>query len=194
MNVLLEVPISFLKNTYSILGSNNISVTIIDQLLRQNSYTWVIVSDTSEEESLYFSEYLSTKYGFKITVSNYNSLTTMLSSIPVELAYVTGIDLERLLLFRKINTFHFPIVGLVHNCATRTTLKLLKSIMPYFMDEDVLICPSQTTQEILLKMGFKKENTVVIPYGVDQNSFLPKPHEYGKLVQEKCYDYCKGWF
>ena len=105
MKVLLEVPISFLKHTYTILGSNNISMTIIDQLLRQPSYTWVIVSDTSDEESLYFSEYLSTKYGSKITVVNYNSLLTILSNISIQLAFVTGIDLQRLLLFRKINAF-----------------------------------------------------------------------------------------
>ena len=72
-------------------------------------------------------------------------------------AFISDLNIERMLQFRNINQYSFPVIGLIHSLGIPNIFDKLTRIFSLMKSNDSYICPSYHTQKRL-------SNTVYLRY------------------------------
>lgn len=92
-----------------------------------------------------------------------------------DIAFCDDFRINRLLCFRNLNDYPFPVIGLIHSLGNHTTVLELSYYAVGMKEHDIFICPSKSTQDTVVKLGISKAQTVVLHYGLDIKKFKPSP-------------------
>mgnify|MGYP001188177453 CR=1 FL=1 len=189
MLILIESPKHLLpfkfKSSNNIIshGANNISKKLLDLFINDHSTQKIIVSDLSETDYKIFDKETALKKNTYLTT--YKMLKSYIESsekIP-DICINFDSNITKLIHFRNINKYTYPIIGLIHSLGFYSHFKSIEIIKRKFQEYDTFICPSKNTQQSLINFGFPQKNTTVIRYGVDSTKFKPTNYK-NKLRKE----------
>lgn len=168
------LPFNFSNNQNLIShGANNISSILLNLFIHDHSMQKIIVSDLSEADYKVFDKEKALKKNTVITT--YKTLKTQIESsekIP-DICINFDANITKLVHFRNINKYTYPILGLIHSLGFYSHFKTLELIKKHLQEYDTFICPSKNTQQSLVNFGFPKKHTTVISYGIDSTKFKP---------------------
>ena len=173
MIIIIETPASLLDSITNPHGANKLSFILYNLFLTQTNHFIIVLTDLSNHECNVRNNELSSNANHFFI--NYESLGTYLfeENIVPDVALSFDIKLNRLLSFRHLHQFPFPVIGLIHSLGFESHINDLLSIKPLITAHDRLICPSENTQDTVLKVGFNETNTHVMHYGLDHTCYKP---------------------
>jgi glycosyltransferase involved in cell wall biosynthesis len=177
MKLLIETSKSILRNTQSYLGDYKISKQLIQLCLKTPNTEIILLSDELEKN---YTLLKTTSLYKNCIFTNYSNLSkTIISNnfIP-DIAFNPTLNINNLLHWRNNFKYHFPIIGLIHGIHKYKDLENLQDSKTYMTEHDSFICPSADTKDVLLKIGFKKNQITVISYGVNSTKFKPINNKY----------------
>ncbi|RAP29452.1 hypothetical protein DID76_04145, partial [Candidatus Marinamargulisbacteria bacterium SCGC AG-414-C22] len=173
MIILFECPQSLLQDLKHVHGANLISTTLFNAFVTQTQHTFIFITDGSPSDCNRLTDtyckntphFFTTYNTLKVTLKRHQLLPTV--------AFINDINMIRMLRFRSLNTFNFPVIGLIHSLGTPSALQHLQTLFPLLQSNDRFICPSRDTQETLIKCGLPASYSTVIGYGIDTELFKP---------------------
>lgn len=184
MIILLETPKNLLQENAEYLGANKICKQLLNLFLRNQTNTYIIVTDEFENNLKALKKNIKYK---NCIFTNYTTLkqTLVIHNLIPDIAFVNDIKINTLLHWRNNYKHFFPIVGLVHGIHKFKEFDDLIESKEFMTPFDSFICPSPDTQEVLTKLGIPTEQTTIISYGVNSEIFKPKEN---KLALRKKYN------
>mgnify|MGYP003956179369 CR=1 FL=1 len=183
MIILFECPQSLLQDLKHVHGANLISTTLFDAFVTQTQHTFVFITDRSTSDCNRLTDtYCKNTAHFFTT---YNDLTADLKQhqITPTVAFINDINMIRMLRFRTLNQFNFPVIGLIHSLGTPSAFQHLQTVFPLLQSNDSFICPSHNTQQTLINCGLPVSYSTVIGYGIDTNLFKPSDNKHSLRQQ-----------
>lgn len=168
------LPFKFNKTSSSIShGANNISSILLNLFINDLTIHKIIVSDISDSDyKIINKEYASKKNTLITPYKNLKSQIEKTEKIP-DICINFDANITKLIHFRNINKYTYPIIGLIHSLGFYSHFKTIELTKKLLQEYDTYICPSKNTQQSLINFGFPKKNTAVISYGVNTTKFKP---------------------
>lgn len=154
-------------------GANKIAAILLEQCIENTTIDKIIVSDFSDDQCQYMTAKIPKEK--KTIISNYTQLMALITrtnNMP-DCCINFDADIKRLCYFREVNKLSYPIIGLIHSLGFYSHFKVLEDGRLYLRSYDNLLCPSENTQESVIKTGIKKSQTTVIHYGLDTIKYSP---------------------
>ena len=175
MIILFECPKAVIFEPSFINGANLISRLFFNLSLHVKKITFIYVTDAQKKECLTLKKLLCKESQHHFC--HYHDLKDLIESnslIPTA-AFISDISIDRMLQFKNINGYSFPVIGLIHSLGTPSSFQKLDSIFPLMKSNDSFICPSHHTKETLTKYGCPDNQSRVIHFGYNEKKFFPLP-------------------
>jgi glycosyltransferase involved in cell wall biosynthesis len=168
--ILIDIPKSFIENTFHLSGANTLSKQLSEILLHKFESV-ILYSDASKD---LINE---TKWLNHSSIQIISSLTELekITEQPV-IAFSSSLSISKFLQARNFLRLSFPIVGIIHSLGTPETISSLSQSLTHITANDSFICPSQATQTTLKQIAshFRIEpifKSKVIKHGINTTKF-----------------------
>ena len=172
MKMIIEIPCSLLMDSFQVHGANKISKILLHLFCIDSDTNVIVVSNISAEES---DELNKRDTLHAVHYVNYAMLDDYLTDqhIVPDIGVLFDIKSDTLAMFRNINDYFFPVVGLIHSLGLRQDFEDLQRVSKVLSPYDTLICPSENTQQTAINLGLDSTHTDVAHYGLDHKKYVP---------------------
>ncbi len=173
MIILFECPKSLIFEPHTISGANKISQIFFNMSLSIDKLQFIFITDAPKKECLALTKLLCKDKPHQFC--HYHDLRNLIeeNDILPTAAFISDINIERMLHFRNLNNYSFPVIGLIHSLGIPLAFQQLTKIFPIMKSNDAFICPSHHTKETLTKFGCPENQSIVIHFGYDKFQFFP---------------------
>ena len=173
MIILFECPKSLIFEPHTISGANKISQIFFNMSRSIDKIQFIFISDAPKKECSSLTKLLCKDKNHLFC--HYHDLKELIEqdNLMPTAAFISDINIERMLYFRNINEYTFPVIGLIHSLGTPSAFQQLNKIFPLMKSNDSFICPSHHTKQTLTKYGCPENQSIVIHFGYDKFQFYP---------------------
>ncbi|MFT5171136.1 MAG: glycosyltransferase involved in cell wall biosynthesis [Candidatus Marinamargulisbacteria bacterium] len=178
MHLLLETPRAFITSVIDrVSGANLVSQSLFYHLIESNKAGEnSVLSDCTPDE---FAAFQTRHPDINLSLISYHGIHRSFDhENHPDLAFVSGLDVDRLLAWRNRLEIRMPVVGLLHSLWSRTQYALLNEFFERACPFDHLICPSvfaKAMAEQAIELSHKSSLICLemMPFGIDLKRFCP---------------------